>query len=115
MNRRLAALAASLLVASGTGCTTMMLEKQGKPKAEHASVCPVVYAMTRLDVAALDWAFAADPRPADPCLALYYPKAAQDTLYQTSTRYLSPLMMLSLPLDVVLDTLVLPISLSRAD
>lgn len=104
------ALIALLLCASG--CTKMMIEKQGKPKAEHAAVCPRAFGLTRLDSAALDWAFSESPKPDDLCLSLYYPKAAQDTLYQNSTRWMTPGILLGMPVGVVVDTLTLPLSLA---
>jgi uncharacterized protein YceK len=100
------------LLLSASGCTKMMIEKQGKPKAEHAAVCPRAFGLTRLDSAALDWAFSESPKPDDPCLSLYYPKAAQDTLYQNSTRWMTPGILLGMPVDVVVDTLTLPLSLA---
>ena len=99
------------LTLATAGCTTLMLEKQGKPKSatQTRQVCPSYYAMTRLDAAALDWAFSSQPVPADACLALYYPKAAKDSLYQNATLWMSPLIMLSLPFDIMVDTLTLPL------
>ncbi|MFM2007230.1 MAG: hypothetical protein RLZZ09_2885 [Pseudomonadota bacterium] len=88
----------------------MMVEKQGKPRSANTESCPKVFSLTRKDIAALDWAFADDPKPADACLAIYYPKAEQDTLYQSSTRVMSPLIMLGLPASVLVDTLALPFS-----
>ena len=107
------ALIALLLCASG--CTKMMIEKQGKPKAEHAAVCPRAFGLTRLDSAALDWAFSENTKPDDPCLSLYYPKAAQDTLYQNSTRWMTPGILLGMPVDVMVDTLTLPLSLATSE
>jgi uncharacterized protein YceK len=103
------------LLFSGTGCTKMMIEKQGKPKADHAAACPRVFGLTRLDSAALDWAFSESPKPDDPCLSLYYPKAAQDTLYQNSTRWMTPGILLGMPVDVVVDTLTLPLSVAASE
>ncbi len=103
------------LLLSGTGCTKMMVEKQGKPKAEHAAACPRVFGLTRLDSAALDWAFSENPKPDDPCLSLYYPKAAQDSLYQNSTRWMTPGILLGMPVDVVVDTLTLPLSVAASE
>ena len=103
------------LLLSASGCTKMMIEKQGKPKAEHAAVCPQAFGLTRLDAAALDWAFSERPKTDDPCLLLYYPKAAQDTLYQNSTRWMTPGILLGMPVDVVVDTLTLPLSLSTSE
>lgn len=88
----------------------MMVEKQGKPRSANTDSCPKVFSLTRMDIAALDWAFSDDPKPADACLAIYYPKAEQDTLYQSSTQVMSPLIMLGLPASVMVDTLVLPFS-----
>jgi len=102
----------TLLLLCANGCTKMMIEKQGKPKAEHAAVCPRAFGLTRLDSAALDWAFSESSKPDDPCLSLYYPKAAQDTLYQNSTRWMTPGILLGMPVDVVVDTLTLPLSLA---
>jgi uncharacterized protein YceK len=103
------------LLLYGTGCTKMMIEKQGKPKAEHAAACPRVFGLTRLDSAALDWAFSENPKPDDPCLSLYYPKAAQDSLYQNSTRWMTPGILLGMPVDVVVDTLTLPLSVAASE
>ena len=84
--------------------------KKGKPRSANTDSCPKVFSLTRMDIAALDWAFSDDPKPADACLAICYPKAEQDTLYQSSTRVMSPLIMLGLPASVMVDTLVLPFS-----
>jgi uncharacterized protein YceK len=110
MKRMCRVLLLLLLGATATGCATMMVEKQGKPRSANTESCPKVFSLTRKDIAALDWAFADDPKPADACLAIYYPKAEQDTLYQSSTRVMSPLIMLGLPASILVDTLALPFS-----
>ena len=115
IGRRFDLLALIALLLCASGCTKMMIEKQGKPKAEHAAVCPRAFGLTRLDSAALDWAFSEHPKPDDPCLSLYYPKAAQDTLYQNSTRWMTPGILLGMPVDVVVDTLTLPLSLATSE
>lgn len=97
------------------GCTTLLVEKQAKPKLAHVQHCPSLYSLTRMEMAGLDWAFSSPGKPADNCLALYYPKADKDTLYQTSYSYLSPLMIMSLPADMVVDTLTMPVNLAVAD
>ena len=88
----------------------MMIEKQGKPRSANTESCPKVFSLTRMDIATLDWAFSDDAKPADACLALYYPKAEQDTLYQSSTRAMSPLIILGMPASATVDTLALPFS-----
>ncbi len=103
------------LAATEPGCTTLLIEKQGKPKSANTASCPRIYSLTRMDVAALDWVFSDDPRPADACLALSYPNAGKDTLYQTSTRAMSPLIMMGLPVSVMVDTLTLPFSALAAN
>ena len=115
IGRRFDRLALIALLLCASGCTKMMIEKQGKPKAEHAAVCPRAFGLTRLDSAALDWAFSESPKPDDPCLSLHYPKAAQDTLYQNSTRWMTPGILLGMPVDVVVDTLTLPLSLATSE
>ncbi|RQW79886.1 MAG: hypothetical protein EHM62_06105 [Methylococcus sp.] len=115
IGRRFRRLLLITLLLSGTGCTKMMTEKQGKPKAEHAAACPRVFGLTRLDSAALDWAFSENPQPDDPCLSLYYPKAAQDSLYQNSTRWMTPGILLGMPVDVVVDTVTLPLSVTASE
>jgi uncharacterized protein YceK len=110
MKRMCRVLLLLLLGATATGCATMMVEKQGKPRSANTESCPKVFSLTRKDIAALDWAFSEDPKPADACLALYYPKAEQDTLYQSSIQAMSPLIMLGLPGSVMVDTLALPFS-----
>lgn len=115
IGRRFDLLALIALLLCASGCTKMMIEKQGKPKAEHAAVCPRAFGLTRLDSAALDWAFSDSSKPDDPCLSLYYPKAAQDTLYQNSTRWMTPGILLGMPVDVVVDTLTLPLSLATSE
>lgn len=112
IGRRFDCLCLIALLLCASGCTKMMIEKQGKAKAEHAAVCPRAFGLTRLDSAALDWAFSESSKPDDPCLSLYYPKAAQDTLYQNSTRWMIPGILLGMPVDVVVDTLTLPLSLA---
>jgi uncharacterized protein YceK len=105
------------LLAEGlvSGCTTLLVEKQAKPKQAHAQQCPRLYSLTRMEMAGLDWAFSDPGKPADGCLALYYPNADKDPLYQTSYSYLSPLMIMSLPADMVVDTLTMPVNLAVAD
>jgi uncharacterized protein YceK len=110
MNRMLKLLLLLLMAGTGSGCASMMVEKQGKPRSANTKCCPKVFALTRMDIAALDWVFSDDSKPADACLALYYPKAEQDTLYQSSTRALTPLIMLGIPASVMVDTLALPFS-----
>jgi len=106
----------SLLAAGiASGCTTLLVEKQAKPKLAHAQQCPRLYSLTRMEMAGLDWAFSGPGKPADHCLALYYPKSDKDSLYQTSYSYLSPLMIMSLPADMVVDTLTMPVNLAVAD
>jgi uncharacterized protein YceK len=100
MKRMCRVLLLLLLGATATGCA----------RSANTESCPKVFSLTRKDIAALDWAFADDPKPADACLAIYYPKAEQDTLYQSSTRVMSPLIMLGLPASILVDTLALPFS-----
>jgi uncharacterized protein YceK len=103
-------LAASVL----PGCTSYLMQQQGKAWLGSYKDCPSVYAMSRMELASLDWAFSAESRPADPCLAHYYPKADKDSFYSDVNRYLAPLYVLSLPADALLDTLALPISAAAA-
>ena len=100
-------LALSLALA-GFGCTTVMVQKQAKPRADDHHMCPDVYPLTRMEIASLAWAFSDDLSPDDPCLARYYPKAAKDPFYASSNRYMMPLYILSLPVDVMVDTVTLP-------
>jgi len=110
MNRPLKLLLGLLLAAVTSGCATMMAEKQGKTRSADIGACQRIYSLTRMDIAALDWAFSDNPQPADACLARYYPKADQDTLYQSSTQVMSPLIMLGLPASMTVDTVALPFS-----
>lgn len=105
----------ALLLVTLSGCTTTMLQTQHRPDPNHKKVCPTVYAMTRLDLAGLDWAFSNQTKPESPCLQLYFPKAEKDGFYQNSVRWMSPLMILSLPPGIIFDTLFLPATLSNLD
>jgi uncharacterized protein YceK len=93
----------------------MMVQKQAKPQPDPQHVCPDVYPLTRMEMASLAWAFSDDPSPGDPCLARYYPKAAKDTFYASSNRYMTPLYILSLPVDAMVDTITLPFAAAFSD
>ncbi len=96
------------------GCTSYMTQQQGQPWPGHYADCPSLYTLSRMELASLEWAFSGDSKPADPCLAHYYPKANRDPFYSEVNQYLTPLHALSLPMDAILDTLALPVGIATA-
>lgn len=98
-----------------SGCMSSLIERQRDNKARNPPSCPQAYSMTRLDMAGLDWAFSENQKPSDPCLADSFVKAGQDPFYQNSVRYLTPLIVLSLPIDLIIDTLTLPFAATRPE
>ena len=108
--------AAAVFLLTGTfaGCTSYLIEREGKPWPGHYDDCPVMYRMTRLEVASLSWALSGDLKPSDACLAHYYPKAARDATYKTANQWLTPLYLLSFPIDASVDTVILPFTAPAA-
>jgi len=106
----------AIVLANGalSGCAMFMLENQGGPWIGKHEDCPTIYQMTRIEVASLRWAIFDGKTPKDPCLARYYKKARKDDAYMTGNRYMSPFYVLSLPVDLTLDTVALPFTTSRA-
>lgn len=93
------------------GCTSFLIDREGKPWPGHYADCPVVYRMTRLELASLSWALSNNQKPSDACLAHYYPKAEKDPDYRSDNRMMAPFYVLSVPLVVPLDTLILPLTI----
>jgi len=73
-----------------------------------------MYRMTRLEVASLSWALSGELMPSDACLAHYYPKATRDATYKTANQWLTPLYLLSFPIDASVDTVILPFTAPAA-
>lgn len=96
------------------GCTVFLADRQGRPEPGLQAQCPVNYRLTRFELSSMEWAFFDGMKPSDPCLAHYYPKAGKDAFYQNANRMTVPLYMLSLPLDVAVDTVVLPFTVPDA-
>lgn len=117
LKRLIKSLACLLLLLTASGCTSIILQRQGSPQlqAQARKSCPELYQLTRLDLASLEWALMDDKQPSDPCLALYHPKAAKDPFYASMNAYLSPLYVFSLPVDVMIDSLALPFALASLD
>lgn len=90
------------------GCTSFLIQQQGKPWPGHYADCPKIYTATRMEFASLAWAVSDATRPPDACLAHYHAQAEQDSFYRDINRGLAPFYALSLPADLLLDTLVLP-------
>lgn len=103
-----------VMAAAQTGCASFLLENQGGPWVGKYKDCPTVYQLTRIELASLEWAVFDGMKPSDPCLAHYYKKAGKDSSYMTSNRVMSGLYVMSLPVDLTLDTLALPFTVSRA-
>lgn len=97
-----------------TGCASFLIENQGGNWVGKYKDCPTVFQLTRLEIASLEWAIMDGQIPSDACLRHYYKKAGKDASYMTSNRAMSPLFVLSLPVDLTLDTIVLPFTVSRA-
>lgn len=91
------------------GCTSFLIQQQGKHWPGHYQECPRYFSATRLETASLEWAFSGERKPPDACLARYYPKAGKDGFYQDVNQALIPLYVFSLPVDVLLDTFTLPL------
>ena len=108
MNAALRHLTTLLLALQLGGCTMVMIEKQGKPHHAHYKDCPTVYPLSRMELSSIEWSFSGSQTPTDTCHAHYYPKAAKDSLYQTTNQRMTPLYILSLPVDGTVDTLTLP-------
>ena len=104
----------TLLAALHCGCMNSMMERQSKLRTQQVPECPLAYALTRLEISGLEWAFSDSLSPPDACLAAFYPKAGKDSHSLSMIRLASPLMMLSLPVDAVLDTVTLPLSVKGA-
>lgn len=102
------------LAGLGGGCTSFLLQQQGKHWTGHYRDCPTYFSATRLEAASLEWAFSGEQKPPDACLAHYYRKAAKDSFYQDFNQAMTPLYVLSLPVDVLLDTITLPLAASSA-
>ncbi len=102
------------LAGSLAGCTSYLTQQQGQPWPGHYADCPSLYTLSRMELASLEWAFSGASQPADPCLAHYYPKAGRDPFYGEVNQYLAPFHALSLPMDALLDTLALPVSVATA-
>jgi uncharacterized protein YceK len=115
-NRQSLARVLAVLVLAGVsaGCTSYLIEREGKDWPGHYADCPVIYRMTRLELASLSWAISGDKKPSDSCLAHYYPKAGKDPTYQSDNRIMTPFYVLSFPVVIPLDTLVLPWTVSTA-
>jgi len=96
------------------GCTSYLIEREGKHWPGHYNDCPVVYRMTRLELASLSWAISDDSKPSDRCLAHYYPKADKDPVYRSDNRMMVPFYVLSFPVVFPLDTLILPLTVPTA-
>lgn len=96
------------------GCTSFLLQQQGKHWTGHYPDCPRYFCSTRLEAASLEWAFSGDQQPPDACLAHYYRKAGKDSFYQDFNRAMAPLYLLSLPVDLMLDTITLPLAAAAA-
>lgn len=97
-----------------TGCTSFVIQQQGKPWPGYYRDCPAIFTMSRMELASLSWAFSGETKPADPCLKHYYTKADQDGFYRDINQYMTPFYVLSLPVDAILDTLVLPFTAPSA-
>lgn len=97
-----------IMAVSLTGCTSLLTQQQGKHWPGYYQDCPSVYMTTRMELSSLAWAFSDDKAPADSCLAHYYPKAGKDAFYSDVNKYLIPAFILSLPADVLVDTITLP-------
>ena len=89
------------LVGATTGCTSYLVQQQGKFSPGHYPDCPSVYTYSRMELASIEWAFSGDSAPPDACLRHYYPKATKDPFYGDANRWMTPLYVLSLPMDVV--------------
>jgi uncharacterized protein YceK len=96
------------------GCTSFLVQQQGKHSTGHYPDCPTYYTSTRLETASLEWAFSDASKPPDSCLGHYYPRADKDSFYMDVNRAMSPLYILSLPVDFLLDTITLPLAVSTA-
>lgn len=97
-----------------TGCASFLIENQGGHWVGKYKECPTVFQLTRLEIASLEWAIMDGQIPSDACLRHYYKKAGKDASYMMSNRAMSPLFVLSLPVDLTLDTIALPFTVSRA-
>lgn len=107
-------MAAFVLALVQSGCATFFLENQGGSWIGKYKDCPTVYQLTRIELASLEWAIFDGKKPSDPCLAHYYKRAGKDSSYMISNRAMSPFFVLSLPVDLTLDTVVLPFTIPRA-
>lgn len=96
------------------GCTSFLIQQQGKHWPSHYRDCPKLYTITRMELAALSWAVTGDPLPANTCLAHYYTAADQDGFYRDINRTMTPFYTLSLPADLLLDTITLPFTAPSA-
>jgi uncharacterized protein YceK len=103
-----------ILASLCAGCTSMMVQQQGKHTASRYPECPVYFNATRMESASLEWAFSDSKKPPDACLARFYPKADKDPFYRDSNQALIPLYVLSLPVDALVDTVSLPMVAATA-
>jgi uncharacterized protein YceK len=101
-------LAAILPLGTAGGCTSFIIQQQAKHPPSHYGDCPRVYAATRMELSSLSWAFSDDLTPSDACLNHYYKKAAKDPFFRDFNKLMIPGYLLSLPADVVVDTITLP-------
>lgn len=107
--RHFARLALAIPLVGGLeGCTAYLVQQQGNPWPAQYPDCPSIYTATRMEIASVSWAFSGESAPPDSCLAHYYPKATQDPFYRDMNQWLTPLYFLSLPMDVLVDTITLP-------
>lgn len=107
------ALALPLAGAFG-GCTSYLVQQAKQPWPAHYADCPSVYTTTRMEMSSIAWAFSGESAPPDSCLGHYYPKAAKDPFYQGMNQWLTPLYFLSLPADLMLDTVTFPMAATTA-
>jgi hypothetical protein len=96
------------LAGSAGGCTSYIIQQQGKHMPDHYADCPQVYTTTRMELSSLSWAFSDDLTPSDTCLAHYYKRAGKDPFFRDFNRVMVPGYILSLPADLIVDTFTLP-------
>ena len=100
------------LAGAFSGCTSYLVQQQGKPWPGHYADCPTVYGSTRMEISSIAWTFSGESSPPDSCLGHYYPKSDKDSFYLGVNQWLTPLYVLSLPMDVMVDTVTLPLAAS---
>lgn len=104
-------LAALLPLGTVSGCTSLIIEQQGKHLPGHYGDCPRIYAATRMELSSLSWAFSDDLAPSDACLKHYFKRAGKDAFFRDYNKLMIPGYLLSLPADVVMDTITLPFAI----